>query len=166
MMTVTFLVVLAISLLVAFIANRRGQQHSKRHTVELILVAFLVANGIMLIFGGMVHIINPSFVAEDIGWPTSVRFQFEVGIANLAVGVLLVGCLRKRQEWLLAAIVASSIWGFGDGIGHIISHDQTGNTDPGNWGFALNLDYATNVIAIALYAWLHVLRSREQELTN
>ncbi len=163
MMVATFFVVLAISLLVAFFANKRSEQHSKRQTVELILVALLVANGVMLIFGGFTHIINPSFVAKDIGWPTSTRFQFEVGIANIAIGVVLVGCLRKRQDWMLAAIVASSIWIFGDGIGHIISHQDTGNSDPGNWGIALNVVYAANAVAIALYVWLRVLRSREQK---
>lgn len=39
------------------------------------------------------HILMPNTIAEQIGWPTGSPFQFEIGIANLAVGVAGVMCV-------------------------------------------------------------------------
>jgi hypothetical protein len=46
-------------------------------------------------FFGHVFISDP--VAESIGWPTGNPFQLEVGVANLAVGILGIVAMSRRD---------------------------------------------------------------------
>jgi hypothetical protein len=137
-----------------------------------ILVSFLVASGFSLLLAGLTHIFQPQIAAKNIGWITNKHFQYEVGIANILVGLLCIGTLFFKQAqgkqaqgkqaqgkqaqggnqlWILSAVVASTIWGWGNAIGHILSYLQEGNTNPGNIGWALYLDIFVPLTSILLY---------------
>jgi hypothetical protein len=56
-------------------------------------------------------------------------FQWEIGWADIALGVLGVLCLRRgnRGGWTDSTLVALTVAFFGDGIGHVmqlVGHDK------------------------------------------
>ena len=120
-------------------------------TRERVLIAYLVATGLSMIFAGLGHIFTPSIVSEQIGWYTAPQFQFEIGIANIAFGLLGLGTYFFRNQWLLATIVCFTIWGWGTAFGHIKSYLHDNNTMPGNTGWALSSGIFFPLIAICLY---------------
>ena len=120
-------------------------------TLKRSLLAFIVGSGLGFIIGGLGHIFSPTIVAEGIGWPVSPYFQYEVGIANIMVGVLCIGTIFFNDDWILASIVAMTIWGYGNMIGHLISFFNDGNKNPGNIGWVLYLSTLTPIIGIILF---------------
>jgi len=137
--------------LVVFLIITYSVALQKGLTPENILIAFLVGTGLSQFMGGMGHIFSPTRVAKSIGWPASPRFQYEVGIANIVVGLLCISTIYFRDNWILASIVASAIWGWGNAIGHILSWYYDDNTKGGNIGLMLYLDIFIPLISIILY---------------
>jgi hypothetical protein len=123
----------------------------KGFTKQRVLLAFLIASGASMIFGGISHIFVPTIVAQNIGWPVCPQFQFEIGIANILVGILLILTYKFDHDWILAAIVASTIWGWGNALGHVISYKKDKNKSSGNIGWALYFDILLPIISIILY---------------
>ena len=56
-------------------------------------------------FFGHVFISDP--VAESIGWPTGNPFQLEVGVANLALGILGIVAMSRRDGFREATVIAA-----------------------------------------------------------
>ena len=81
-------------------------------------------------FFGHVFISDP--VAESIGWPTGNRFQLEVGMANLAVGILGILAMSRRDGFRKATVVAATVFGVGATLVHGIDIIDSGNLAPGN----------------------------------
>ena len=123
----------------------------KGFTKYRVLIAFLMASGVNMMLGGLSHIFVPNIVSQNIGWASCPEFQYEVGIANILVGILLILTYNFDNDWILAAIVASTIWGWGNAIGHIISYKKTKNKSPGNIGWALYIGILLPIINIILY---------------
>ena len=123
----------------------------KGFTKQRVLLAFLIASGFSMIFGGVSHIFVHDIVAQHIGWNACKEFQFEVGIANILVGILLILTYKFDNDWILAAIIASTIWGWGNALGHIISYKKSKNKSSGNIGWALYFDIFLPIISIILY---------------
>jgi len=123
----------------------------KGFTKYRVLIAFLMASGVNMMLGGLSHIFVPNIVSQNIGWASCPEFQYEVGIANILVGILLLLSYNFDNDWILAAIVASTIWGWGNAIGHIISYKKTKNKSPGNTGWALYIGVLLPIINIILY---------------
>jgi hypothetical protein len=142
------IIILIISLLLTFtVAYFQGNGMTR----ERALIAYLVATGISLIFGGIGHIFAPQIVSKQIGWKVAPQFQFEIGIANIAFGILSLLTFFYRKEFILSTIIATTIWGWGNSIGHIQSYLKEGNSSPGNTGWALYLDSLMPLISIFLY---------------
>ncbi|HVA37665.1 MAG TPA: DUF6790 family protein [Candidatus Dormibacteraeota bacterium] len=104
--------------------------------VEALLMyglAFVVGLGGLWAASG--HLLIPNRVAAMIGWPPGSPFQFEVGIANAAIGVLGILALWMRGNFWVAAVIASTVWLWGDAVGHVrqitVAHDfAAGNAGP------------------------------------
>lgn len=79
------------------------------------------------------HVFAPAQVAANIGWPTS-PFQYEVGMADLTVGVLGILAFRRDFGFRWATTVAAICWLGGDAIGHLRQIVMTNNYAPGNAG--------------------------------
>jgi hypothetical protein len=116
-----------------------------------ILIAFLIASGFSIFLGGLSHILAPQIIAKQIGWTTSPPFQFEVGIANILIGVLLIFSYKFKKDWIFAALVANTIWGWGNALGHLLDYKNHNNTSSGNIGWPLYLDILVPIISIFLY---------------
>jgi len=113
-------------------------------------VAFFGA-GITGVYCFMGHIFAPATAAAQIGWETS-PFQYEVGMADLTVGVLCLLAFRRDFGFRLAATIAAVIWYGGDAIGHIRQIVTAGNYSPGNAGPWLWSDLLLPVVLVSSLA--------------
>lgn len=138
----------------------RSPQHRTSHRViELALLWNLVFFGAWSILGGLGHIGPTSgALAEQIGYTQSM-FQWEVGWADIALGVLGIGCAWKsgRGGWMTAAVVTLVIMYWGDAIGHVMELVAHDNQAPSNvWAIP------SDVLQPLLAAILLVLYRRGQ----
>ena len=81
-------------------------------------------------FFGHVFISDP--VAESIGWPTGNPFQLEVGVANLAVGILGIVAMGRLDGFREATVIAATVFGIGATLVHVMDVIDSGNLAPGN----------------------------------
>ncbi len=111
-------------------AARRTQVASKLEIFLLYLFGVGVAgSGIGGFFG---HFFISDSVAESIGWPTSNPFQLEVGFANLAIGILGIVAMGRRDGFREATVIAVTVFGVGATIVHVMDVIESGNLAPGN----------------------------------
>lgn len=134
--------------------NRDKQPRSAARTLEIFLIWWMVvAVGIAAIFGAMFHLFDGPSTAREIGFTNGDGgFQTEVGFADLAIGVLGVLCIRYRDGFLLAAVLAVSISYLGDFYGHLHQTAIHDNHAPDNTGLLLWSDLIVPAVAIVLYA--------------
>jgi len=129
--------------------DRSAARRSRARVYELAALWLLVGGGAFNILGGLDHI-GPfsEQSAVSIGFAPSM-FQWEVGWADIAVGVLGVGCARRtnRGGWTTATLVALTISFFGDGIGHVMQLLVHGNTAPNNL-WAIPADFLVPALSI------------------
>ena len=111
--------------------DRTASSRERKLEVFLIfLFALSVAgSGIGNFFG---HLFLSDLVAESIGWPAGNPFQLEMGFANLAVGVLGIVAVSRRDGFREATVIAVTILAVGATIVHIMDIIETGNLAPGN----------------------------------
>jgi hypothetical protein len=123
----------------------------KRFVEELFHWSLLLPAGLNGIFTAGTHIFMPEYCAEVIGWPDS-PFQYEVGIADLAIGVLGVSAFWGSAGFRLAAAIAAIILYGGDAIGHVRQMVVAGNFEPGNAGSWFWMDVGLPIILIVCLA--------------
>lgn len=108
--------------------------------------------GLMGLWAALGHIAFPEQSARAIGWATS-PFQFEVGVANLGIG--LAGLIAAFwANWGFRAAVAVMVAGFlgGAAVGHLVQISATGNMAAGNAGPILYTDIFTPLALLILLA--------------
>jgi hypothetical protein len=143
------------------------KQRSLLRVFKIFLLWFLAANGLMAILSFLAHVFFGPQTASLIGWPPNNPFQFEVGIANLGVGLLGVLCIWREDDFWLATIIMMTVFGWGAAVGHIIQIVNFKNFAPGNAGAVLYADIITPLILIGLYAGYEIiLRKQEIEAIN
>jgi hypothetical protein len=85
---------------------------------RLLRAVLIFPLGLMSLWAAFGHIFFPEMAARAIGWQTS-PLQFEVGVANLGIGMAaLYAAFRGRDAQIAAGLVAAGFLG-GAGIGHI-----------------------------------------------
>jgi hypothetical protein len=114
----------------------------------------VAANGLSGFFG---HFFISDVVAESIGWPGGSPFQLEIGFANLALGVLGIIAMGRRDGFREATVTAVSFFGVGATIVHVMDIVQTGNLAPGN-----TLQNASNLLKPALLVGFLVASRRAE----
>ena len=112
------------------------------------LVWVVGVNAIMI---GSGHLFFPDPVADSIGWPKGSPFQWEVGLADLLIGVLGVLAPGFDHGFQLAAVIAFSIFYLGAAAGHVRERITHGNRAAGNAGFIFWFDIVAPLAVIALY---------------
>lgn len=100
----------------------------------------LFALGFTSIYAFVMHVFFSDLSAAAIGWATS-PFQFEVGMADLALGLLGVISFRASHGFRVATVIAAVCMLWGDALGHIYQMIAFGDFSSGNAGswFALDL---------------------------
>ena len=118
---------------------------------EVFLLWFLVITvGIGGVFGFIGHTVFADRAAASIGWPAGNPFQTEVGIANLAFGVVGILCFWFRDQFWLATVIVSSVFQLGAAVGHVYQIVVANNWSPNNAGAALYADIGVPIILITL----------------
>jgi hypothetical protein len=129
-------------------AARRGHGIAAERFLSWML---LLPIGVTGLWAGVAHIFFPATAADHIGWQTS-PFQFEVGTADLAIGVTACVAFWRDLNFKAAAVSAASIFLLGDAIGHVRQMMIAGNFAPGNAGVPFYMDIVCPLLAIVLLA--------------
>jgi len=143
-----FLFVLA--LVVAILSRGRGGPAHR--FLDWIL---LLPVGVTALWAALYHLAFPLQAASYIGWQPS-PFQFEVGMADLAIGVVACIAFRSSLSFKGATIWVASIFLLGDAIGHVRNMLMAANFAPGNAGVVFYMDIILPLTAIGL--WLAARR--------
>jgi uncharacterized protein DUF6790 len=119
-----------------------------RYLLENLLTIGL---GYQMIFFGIFHIFFGKKISEYIGWEPGSPFQYEVGLADFAMGVLGILCGYFTGTFWLATIIMSSIFLWGCVIGHIRDMIRNNNFNPGSAGFVFWWGLIMPGLLIGLY---------------
>ena len=139
------------AILAASIAVARGERPLRGAFVadRLVRAVLFFPLGLMSLWAAFGHIFFPEMSAHTIGWQTS-PFQYEVGVANLGIGLAaLYATFRSHEAQVATCLVAVGFLG-GAGVGHIRDILETGNLAPGNAGPILYTDFLTPIAILAL----------------
>ncbi|MGA9190649.1 MAG: DUF6790 family protein [Anaerolineales bacterium] len=152
-MTTVVLRILMFTLLPVILAwlaiqlDKSADSSQRRLEVVLILLFAIgvAGNGIFSFFG---HLFLSDIVAESIGWQAGSPFQLEMGFANLAIGVLGLVAVGRRDGFREATVIAATILGVGATVVHLMDILTAGNLAPGN-----TLQNVGNLARPALLIW-------------
>lgn len=109
----------------------------------------LLPIGVTGLWAGLFHLLFPERSAAYIGWQPS-PFQFEVGMADLAIGIIAVLAFQRTVPFKAAAVIASSVFLLGDAVGHVHQMLITNNFAQGNAGVPFFMDVICPVLSITL----------------
>lgn len=107
----------------------------------------LFAVGLTGIYTFIMHTFAPDFTAGTIGWSNS-PFQFEVAMADLAVGIVAILSFKASYGFRLATVIVTTIILWGDAIGHVIQMIVSHNYSLGNAGSWFWMDILLPLILI------------------
>src|ERR1700689_641926 len=153
------LAVIAASIHLAFSPGRRKSGVAIGGTYLLYLLFFYV--GLMGILTAYAHVFRPVQTSASIGWSTS-PYEYEVGMADLTVGVLGLLCLKFRGNFWLATAIANAVWLLGDAVGHVRQMTLNNNHASNNSGIFLVTEIIMPLVILSLTLY-H--RRREGKVT-
>ncbi len=138
----------ALLLVVALVmaAARRGHRPTAERFLSWIL---LLPIGVTGVWAGAFHVFLPATAAALIGWQVS-PFQFEVGMADLAIGATACIAFWRDLSFKAGAVCAASIFLLGDAVGHVREMVMARNFAPGNAGVPFYMDIICPLLSIAL----------------
>jgi hypothetical protein len=116
---------------------------------RLLRYLFLFPLGLQGLWAFLGHVFFPERSAAAIGWATS-PFQYEVGAANLGLGLASLYAAFRGFEARLAVGIAAACFLIGAGIGHIRDIVVQGNLAPGNAGPIMVTDFLTPIVILVL----------------
>ncbi|MFC1568548.1 DUF6790 family protein [Candidatus Margulisiibacteriota bacterium] len=153
---------LSVTLLAIIIHVLLMKQRSAKKIVEVTLLYLLVIGvGAGALVSGVMHVFNGPATAKMIGWAPGSPFQYEVGVADMAFGLICVLCLFFRGSFWLAAIIANSFFLIGCMIGHVRSLAESGNLAAYNIGPNIIIaDLLLPLALIGLYVALVRMKDR------
>jgi hypothetical protein len=122
-----------------------------RWQVILVMNAVVYLIGAQAFGGGLAHMFYGPPIAESIGWKPS-PFQWEVGGANLGVGVAGVMASSFNPDYWLAVILVALVFLWVAGIGHIREVVKEHNFAINNAGPILFMDFL--IPAFCLVVWI------------
>ncbi len=141
------LVVVAASIHVAVSSRRRRSGAAIAGTY--LLYFFVVYVGLMGLLTAYAHVFRPIQTSASIGWSTS-PYEYEVGMADLTVGVLGILCVWFRGNFWLATAIANAVWLLGDAVGHVRQVVIYNNHASNNSGLFLYLEIVTPLVILLL----------------
>lgn len=152
------LAVIGASIHIALSRDRRSTGAAIAETY--LLYFFVIYVGLMGLLTAYAHVLRPMQTSASIGWSTS-PYEYEVGMADLTVGVLGILCIWCRGNFWLATAIANAVWLLGDAVGHVrqmfVYNDRAAN----NSGIFLYTEIITPLIILMLT--LYHRRKAEKE---
>ena len=163
MVSLVFLVLGLVVGAVHVFLNKRPR--TKGRVAEIFLQWFLVVSvGLVSVVFFIAHTVFADTTAASIGWPAGNPFQYEVAVANLAIGTLGILCYWMRGNFWVATVIAFSVQWLGAAVVHIREIVVAANYAPNNAGITFYLDILIPVILIALLVYyLQANRQEEHE---
>jgi hypothetical protein len=155
-----FQVVFAVLALVAasiHLGVSSSRRSSKASTYLVYLLVIYV--GMMGLLTAYAHVFRPVQTSASIGWSTS-PYEYEVGMADLTVGVLGIFCLWLRGNFWLATAIANPVWLLGDAVGHIRQMVLNSNHAANNSGIFLITEITMPFVILVLAIYVH-MKSRD-----
>jgi len=122
-----------------------------------LLYLFVIYVGLMGLLTAYAHVFRPVQTSASIGWSTS-PYEYEVGMADLTIGVLGILCAWFRGNFWLATAIANAVWLLGDAVGHVRQVVENNNHAENNSGLFLYFEFVVPVVILALT--LYVRRKR------
>lgn len=116
---------------------------------RLLRYLFLFPLGIQGLGAFVGHVFFAEQAAASIGWPNT-PFQYEVGVANLGLGLASIYAAFRGFEARLAVGIAAACFLIGAGVIHIVDIVEKGNLAPGNAGPIMITDFLTPVAVLVL----------------
>jgi len=110
----------------------------------------LLPIGVGYAWAGFFHIFFPDIAARSIGWQVS-PFQFEIGVADMSIGVLGILSFWRSLAFKTAVALYIVLFSFGVTIGHVrqaIAGDFASN----NFGLLLILTIV-EIILLPILLW-------------
>jgi uncharacterized protein DUF6790 len=130
----------------ALTAARRSGESSPERLLNWIL---LLPIGVSGLWAAVFHLFFPEIAAADIGWEPS-PFQFEVGMADLALGATACMSFWRSLDFKAAVVIMNAIFLLGDAIGHVGQMIAAGNFASGNAGVPFLGDLILPVLSLVL----------------
>ena len=124
-----------------------------------LLYLFVIYVGLMGLLTAYAHVFRPIETSASIGWSTS-PYEYEVGMADLTVGVLGILCAWFGGDFWLATAIANAVWLLGDAVGHVRQMVSSHNYAPDNSGIFLYIEILTPLL-IAFLTLYHRCRKHE-----
>jgi hypothetical protein len=147
------------AVLAAGIAIWLGPRPTTREVVadRLLRYILIFPLGLQSLWAFLCHVFIPEQTAASIGWEPS-PFQYEVGVANLGIGLAaLYAAFQGFQARAAVAVMAACFLG-GAAIGHIRDIALGDNLTPGNAGPILYTDILTPIAILVLLLLLPQLQ--------
>jgi hypothetical protein len=119
---------------------------------RLLRYLFLFPLGLGGLWGFVGHVFFAEQAAASIGW-ANTPFQYEVGVANLGLGLAAIYAAFKGFEARFAVAIVGACFLIGAGIIHIVDIVGQGNLAPGNAGPILVSDFLTPLAILVLLAF-------------
>src|SRR5277367_186965 len=141
------LAVIAAFIHLALSPNSRSSGAAIAETFLLYLLFFYV--GLEGLLTAYAHVFRPIQTSASIGWSTS-PYEYEVGMADLTVGVLGVLCLWLRGNFWLATAIANAVWLVGDAVGHVRKMTLNNNHASNNTGIFLVTEIIMPLVILSL----------------
>ena len=132
---------------IAMSARRRSAIAAIAETYLIYLFLFYV--GLMGLLTAYAHVFRPAQTSASIGWAPS-PYEYEVGMADLTVGVLGILCLWIGGNFWLATAIANAVWLLGDAVGHIRQLLLYNNHAPNNSGIFLATEIVMPLVVLGL----------------
>lgn len=107
----------------------------------------LLALGVTAIYAFVMHAFFAEIAAKTIGWAVT-PFQYEVAVANFAIGFIAILSFRASYGFRLATVLAAMCWLWGDAIVHVYEMSTRHNFAIGNAGSWLWIDILLPVLLI------------------
>jgi hypothetical protein len=147
------LALVAASIHLGFSSSSRSSGAAIARTCLLYLLFVYV--GLMGLLTAYAHVFRPVQTSASIGWSTS-PYEYEVGMADLTVGVLGILCLWLRGNFWLATAIANAVWLLGDAVGHIRQMELNNNHAANNSGIFLLVEIVAPLAILSLAFYHHV----------
>jgi hypothetical protein len=148
--------ILFVAALVVATLRRDGRPAARR----LLDWQLLLPVGVGSLWAGLFHVFAPQVAAASIGWAVS-PFQFEIGVADIAIGLVAIASFWRSLSFQSAVVAYIVLFFAGVAIGHlqqaVEAHDYAAN----NFGLLLIMTVVTIVLLPLLLwqAWKHERQS-------
>jgi hypothetical protein len=162
MFQLIFVVLSLIAACIHLALSSRARSSKAAIAGTFLLYLFVIYVGLMGLLTAWAHVFQPVRTSASIGWSTS-PYEYEVGMADLTIGVLGVLCLWFRGNFWLATAIANAVWLLGDAVGHIRQMTLNNNHAANNSGIFLIAEIITPLLILFLALYNRSTTTKEDD---